>query len=348
MVSAKITIEKIARICGVSAATVSLVLNNNPRISPETRRRIKQKIKQLNYQPNYLASSFARRNSRLIAVVVPLLENIFSDTFFANALEGIFSILRSHRYEVVLKICESKKPTASKYYHLLRSRFISGLIFLGGEIGEYNFLKKISPGFPVVLVGGYLPGNSVSSVCGDNKKGGYLATKYLLELGHRRIAMIYGNQRVLSAAERYAGYLTALKEFGIKPDRRLLVDGYFREMEGFLAMKKLLALPLRLRPTAVFAGNDMMALGALSAIKQAGLNVPKDLSLIGMDNIYQSEIADPPLTTVHYPVYAFGAYAASRIVDFLESRQKEFLPFHKVFDVKLIVRQSCRKMENGD
>lgn len=346
MAAERITIEQIARACGVSLATVSLVLNNNPRISAKTRQRIWQKIHQLNYQPNWWARSLARKNSHLIATVLPPLENIFSDTFFANALEGIFSVLRPRHYELVLKIATNEvEPQIAEYRRLLSSRFISGLIFLGGEVSEYKFLKEIGRDFPVLLVGGYLPGNSVSSVSGDNRNGGYLATRYLLDLGHRRIAMIYGNQKVLSAAERYQGYLQALKEAGVKPDKNWLVDGYFREMEGFLAMKKLLMLPAAIRPSAVFAGNDMMALGALAAIKQAGLSVPKDISLVGMDNIYQTEICDPPLTTIHYPVYAFGAYAAQKLVDFLEGRTREFLPFHKTFGVKLIIRQSCRKIK---
>ncbi|MEW6039985.1 MAG: substrate-binding domain-containing protein, partial [Elusimicrobiota bacterium] len=190
--------------------------------------------------------------------------------------------------------------------------------------------------------GGYLPNSKVSYVTGDNFTGGYIATKHLLSLGRKKIGIITGGLEVLSAKDRYEGYIKALREAGIKPDERLVVNGHFKEFEGYLAMMEL----LKHKPDGVFAGNDLMAFGAIRAVKEAGLRIPGDLSVVGMDNIAQSELTEPPLTTVQYPIYSMGAFAAESIIIYLKENNGDGknkngkFKMKKIFDVSLVVRKS--------
>jgi len=327
------TILDVARASHVSPSTVSLVISDHPRIPLSTKEKVRKKILELNYRPNILARSLANGHTRILAVLIPPVENVFSDPFYVQALDGIYSVARQKGYRIILEVATQSFWTNGEHERLARERLCEGIIFVGGVSDEHKKLAALADeeGLPVSVVGETPPRrfskkikmSGVYFVSGDNFKGGYIATKYLIDSGHRRIAHIYGNPSVNSVMERLAGYRRALEESGIKYDARLVVRGDFKELDSYLALKNLLE-SVRLKPTAVFAGNDIMASGAMRAAKDLSLKIPEDFSVIGMDDIAGSETFEPPLTTVKYPVYAMGSAGALKVMEKLESNNKNF------------------------
>ncbi len=334
------TIIDVANACKVSPSTVSLTLNDNPRIPLTTKEKIRKKISELNYKPNLIARSLAKGKTQIIAVLIPPVENVFSDPFYSMALDGIYTIAKNNGYKIVLEVVDKSFWLKKEYEKLFADRLIEGVIFLGGIAREHRELHKLSNSYGYVLVGesSYIvsKSNKVPVVTGDNFKGGYLATKYLLSLGHRKIAHIHGDMRVFSVLERYRGFSRALKEFDIVLHKGWIATGKFREWDSYLQAKKIFYGEER--PTAIFAGNDVMALGAIRAVNECGLKVPDDISVIGMDDIPLAATSSPPLTTVKYPIYAMASYATDALIKKVEG--SDMRNIKKIFDVALVERQT--------
>lgn len=336
------TIVDVAKACKLSPSTISLVMSDHPRIPPSTKEKVRKKIRELNYKPNRIARSLVNGKTHIIAVLIPPIENIFSDPFFVQALEGIHSITAKSDYKIILEVTVPKFWKEKKYLDICNDSLIDALIVLGGRIIEHKKLVEVKNICPCVIVGSET--KKLSSVSGDNFTGGYVAAKHLIDSGHTKIAHIYGDQGVLSARSRFKGFKKALKDAGITLNKNWLEEGKFTEWGGYIAAKKILSG--KDIPSAIFAGNDLMAFGVIRAANEFGFKVPDDLSVVGMDDIPDAGKFIPALTTVRYPIFAMGAYAADSIIKQIENKTS-LKVFHKVMDVTLIKRESTKNL-GGD
>jgi len=332
----KPTQEDVARLAGVSRATVSYVINEqsggNVRISDETRQRVWAAVKELGYQPNILARSLRSGETRTIGLIIPDCAN----PFFAEVARGIEDAAFEHGYNVVLCNSDGDLVKELRYLDVLASKQVDGILLVAAGASAENLRALAARGIPVVVVDRELPDAKVDSVLTDNERGGWLATHHLLSLGHTRISCIAGPSDVTPSAERVAGYRRALREVAVPVDEALIVRGDFQCESGHRAAAELLAR--RDPPTAIFACNDMMALGAVGMAASIGLKVPTDLSVVGFDDVRLASYSNPPLTTIVQPKYKMGWLAAEMLIE--RVRQPRLPPRRHMLDTRLLVRQS--------
>ncbi len=330
-----VTIQQVADQAGVSIQTVSRVLNNRPDVSIETRERIRGIMNQMGYQPFAVARGLASRRTFTLGLVTV----DFSDPWFSQVVTGAEQEAHERGYCFMLGSSASNPEDEPKFLQLLTQRHVDGVLFVrAASVEESEHLLRMKEmGVPVVATGSHPRGLDLTMVDVDNVGGGRKATEYLLGLGHQRIAMICGPSDWNSAHDRKKGYLQALEAKGIPPDRELIVDATWLHRDGYLRMKALLEKKAAF--TAVFAHNDRLARGAISALHAAGLRVPEDVSVIGYDDTPEAEFSDPPLTTVRQPMRAIGQAATRLLIEMIENRET---PSTQVlFDTELIVRSSC-------
>jgi DNA-binding LacI/PurR family transcriptional regulator len=302
----------VARAAGVSRTTVSLVLNNVPgiRISESTRERVTETASRMNYHPDISGRKLASGKSFTLGLVLrqnP--EQIYADAFLLQVILGVERAAGQMGFRVLLKPIEPGKP--SGYEELIHENHVDGIILSGPRQDDIEIIRIHREGFPVVLMG-QLPGYDIPYVDIDAISGAKIATRHLIDHGHRRIAMLTNAPLAYtSAQQRLEGYQQALTEMGIEPEASLLREGNFVPASGYEAMADLLEVSPR--PTAVFVASDIVAMGAMQAIKRAGLNIPKDVAVVGFDDIPLAEFYDPPLTTVCLPAYGLGWAAGERL-----------------------------------
>ena len=333
------TISQVAERAGVSIQTVSRVLNNRPDVSLETRHRVQQVIDELDYQPYAIARGLASKRMYTLGLIA----SDFTDYWFAKVADSAEKEVRTHGYFFMLGSKECDLQDEPKYLRLLTERHVEGILFIrASHPDEMEILRNITQsGVPVVTTGIYLPGSDFSFIEVDNVDGGRKATQYLIGLGHTQIAMITGPSELLAAQSRMQGYQQALESAGIPLDPRLIVHGEaWLHRSGYNAMKELLG---RNHPfTAVFAQNDRLAKGAVSALNEAGLKVPQDVSIIGFDDLPEAEFDDPPLTTMHQPMDEVGKAAASLLIKLIEDPYTT--PQQLLFNTELVIRSSCASL----
>lgn len=330
------TIHQVAERAGVSSTTVSHVINNTRYVSPETRERVLRAMEELNYRPNVLARSLRRGETRTLGLILPDSAN----PFFAEVARALeFAAFRAG-YNVIFGNSENDLEKEQVYVDVLVTKQVDGLIFMATGDRSQSLETLVRGGLPVVVVDRQLSALEVDTVLTDNLQGGLLATRYLIASGHRRIGCITGPSHLTPSAQRVIGYRQALQEAGLEVDEVLMVRGDFHPRSGYEAARRLLEQhPL---PTALFACNDMMAIGALRALAEAGLRVPEDCSIVGYDDIELASYAAPPLTTVRQDKVAI-AEAALRLV--LERINQPELPARcETLPVELVERQSTRRM----
>jgi LacI family transcriptional regulator, galactose operon repressor len=312
------TSADVAALAGVSRTTVSFVLNGraNSGISEETRGRVLRAAEELGYHVHGPARALAEGQSRVIGLVLlQRQDQVGSDALLEETLLGIASEARSDGYKVLV---EAVSPDGHRYADLVRSHRVDGLIVSGPRANDRELQGIIRDGFPVILQGS-LPGLAAPSVDVDNRTGAAAATSYLAGLGHRRIGCIsHAPLDFTAASDRLAGYRDALEERSIPFDERLVASGAFDAASGYAAMRDLLTRAHDL--TAVFIASDIVAFGALSAIREAGHRVPQDISVVGFDDIPLARHFDPPLTTVRIPARDLGAAAGRALIDRLAGR----------------------------
>jgi len=310
-----ITIKQVALDAGVSIQTVSRVINNRYDVAPQTRQRVQEAINRLGYQPNAIARGLASRRSRTLGLVT----YDFNDYAFTQVVTGAEEVAHQHGYFFMLGNSKCDPCEEPKYLRLLTQRHVDGVLFArlaGLDVQEFlNLLANSS--VPVVVTGYHRRDLPISVVDVDNQAGARQAVEYLLENGHRQIACITGPLSAQSAIDRLAGYRQALENTGISYNPHWVVEGNFTARSGYLAMQKLFQTDRQF--TAIFSHNDRMAIGALSALHQAGLRVPEDISIIGYDDIPEAEFANPPLTTIRQNMVEIGAAAARLLIHLVEN-----------------------------
>jgi LacI family transcriptional regulator len=314
------------------------VLNDVPgvKISDETRQRVLQAARELNYYPTAAARSLASGKTRRIALILgQSRDRLAADAFLPTFLQGITASVNRRSYLLMVQLAEAV-PSHEAYTRLIREQQVDGLILSGPLVDDPLLDELAEDDFPLILHG-RLEGSGLPWVDVDNKAGGYLATSHLIGLGHRRIGFISNAPLSYAGAyERFAGYKAALGEHDIPLDDDLVRTAVFVPQSGRAAMEALLALPER--PTAVFAASDVVALGAMSAIQAADLDIPRDIAVIGFDDIFLAAHACPPLTTVRVPAYGLGWTAADVLITLIEGDDEVS---SVTLETELVIRDSC-------
>ncbi len=301
------TIYDVARSASVSITTVSHVLNDTRFVSEETRVRVLAAVERLGYRPSSLARALVRQHTQTLALIVP--DNV--NQFFAEMARGIENYGFAAGYNVIL--CNSGGDTSKElaYLDMLISKWVDGVIYMTADMHREHLQPLLDRRVPLVTFDRDYEG--IDAILLDNRHGGYLATQHLLSLGHRRIGCISGPDIGTRSADRAQGYQQALSDQGIAPSPELLLIGDWSYRGGWMAASNLLALPDP--PTAIFACNDVMAIGAISYLHGSGRRVPEDVSVVGFDNIALSEFAAPPLTTVVTPIEGIGQQLCQMLLD---------------------------------
>ncbi len=328
-----VTIRDVAARAGVSVATVSRVLNRTGPVRESTSQRVLAVAEDLRYVPHAGARSLSTRSTNTIGVVLPDLHG----EFFSEVIRGIDVTARRSGYHLLVSGSHSDRAEMRAVLHLLRGR-VDGLIVMSPDLDPSALVTDLPYGLPLVLLNSSVAGHP--SITIDNAGGAGAVVRHLAALGHQRIAFICGPEQNADAEERKRGYREALRNAGIEPDRSLEFAGTFTEESGYEAAKNVVAFSPR--PTAVFASNDAMAIGALSALSEVGLRVPDDIALVGFDDIPIARFLAPPLTTVKVPIAELGRCGFRLLLD--SSKQQSDKPAK--LETTLIVRRSCGARSN--
>jgi LacI family transcriptional regulator len=337
MMPKRATSNDVAKAAKVSRTTVSLVLNNvsGVRISDTTRKRVIEAARQLNYHPDSAGRKLVSgRASTLGLVLRQSPEQIFADAFLLQVILGVEQAAEREGFHVLLKPLAPETP--SGYEALIRENHVDGIILSGPRLDDHEIIRIQHEGFPVILMG-QLPGHDIPFVDIDAVNGARIAVQHLTGLGHQRIAMITNaSLEYTSAKQRHEGYLQALSEAGLEPEDGLLREGNYTPASGYQAMSELLQESIR--PTAVFVASDVVAMGAIQAIKRAGLGIPDDMSVVGFDDVPVAEYYDPPLTTMRLPAYGLGWAAAENLIRLVQGDAAGL--GSSLLGTELIVRES--------
>ena len=327
----KVTMKDIAEMAGVSKATVSMVMNKkDASISDSTRKRILKIAKEMSYIPNFIARSLSTRKSGTIGIILPDITSPFFSEM-ARAIED-----EAERLEYNLMICNTDNDIhkEEKYIQLLISKLIDGIIFMSGGKGNESITLLKNNNVPFVLVDRYIEGykDDYGVFCLNNQ-GIKDGIRYLYEKGNRKIAFVKGSENLEVSKQRLEGYIEAMKSYGIY-DEKYIFEGDFNVKGGIEATEKIISTFVHL--DAILYSNDMMALGGMKILLRNGYKIPKDISVVGFDNIHISAVIEPELTTISQPIYIMGKKACSILINVINGE----VPIEKqvYFDTKLIVR----------
>jgi DNA-binding LacI/PurR family transcriptional regulator len=328
------TIRDVARQAGVSRQTVSRVINGDHRVAATTRTQVEGVIAEMGFRPNIIARSMSRGRAHTLACLAPNL----SDYTFARIIEGAEAEARQHGYFLLSSSAPDAEAFAALIEQLVMQRRVDAVMVINPYIDQrFEHLPEDSP---ALLIGARSRSEAFASVALDEQRAARVATQHLLDLGHRRIAMIHGPLAEESAQQRWDGCRATLRDAGVQIDSALVGEGDWSASSGFTAMRHLLDTGHPF--TALFAHNDRMAVGAISALREAGRRVPQDVSVIGFDDIPLASYFDPPLTTMRQDTWEIGEVAVRRLIAALEDEAT--LPEHIALPAELIVRRSTSRL----
>lgn len=332
-----ITLKEVASALGVSTMTVSRAINNRPNVDAETRQRIVETARKMGYTPNLIAKSLVSNRTFTIGVVVPEI----SHSFFPEVVHSIEEVAKTHHYHILLSTTSDDFDTERRSIDLLRSKRVDGILLSSSlKTPDTRYYRSlISSGFPIVFFDRYLNGLGASCIGMDDRLAAQTMTKHLLDLGHRSIGFLGGSPFVSVSQERLDGIRAAMAAHGLQIPAKWIIGKGFYERDGFQAMQTVLAMSADQRPSAVIAVNDPVAIGAMAAVKAAGLSIPADIAIVGFSDDIRAELLDPPLTTIRQPKAEIGLLAATKLIRLIED------PNDTVETVKLpmelVVRASC-------
>ncbi|RNB90422.1 LacI family transcriptional regulator [Brevibacillus fluminis] len=340
----KITIRDVAKLAGVSSATVSYVVNGINKVSEETKEKVFEAIKQLDYQPDFTAISLSKRKSNMLGVMMPFVDNSLAPMFrenyyYTEMIGGMESIARKNKYDLL--ISGVRDPQDCKSW--VTKRNLDGLIFLGlFPEALYEELKSLD--IPIVLIDNYEEfGKSYHNIRIDDELGGYLAGKHLIERGHRAISFI-GHDLANFPVDwnRSNGLKKAVTEAKLSTDAITFFEGKGSSFEiGYEMGTKLLELGDK--STAIFASSDILAMGIIKALQERGKEIPHDYSIVGFDDLAINMISRPGLTTIRQDVFNKGVVSAQTIIDAIEQKISD--PVHVTLSIELVERESTRRLE---
>ncbi|TBL78257.1 LacI family DNA-binding transcriptional regulator [Paenibacillus thalictri] len=335
-----VTIKDIAKLANVSHTTVSRALNDSPLINPETKERIKALAQGLNYSPNYSARSLVLDRSYNIGLFFSTLQTGTSAGFFYESVRGVNDVIKE-QYNLVVRGIDDYKS----YDGITRKSF-DGILVMSQSEQDQPFIEHVkAKEIPLIVMNRQVDPVKVMNMIPDDRGGAYRIVDYMIQQGHKRIAIIEGKETFKSTQARREGYKDALTQNGLAVIPEYQVRGSYSLESGYDAMKQLLSGISGELPTAVFCCNDEMALGAIKAIQESGLKVPDEISVAGFDAQLFSGYTSPALTTVRRPIDRIGREGAARLLDFIETKQtqEETIFFH----TELVIRDSVKNISGG-
>jgi len=329
----RVTIKEVAKTAGVSTATVSRVLNKVGRVDEETRHRVEEAAKELNYIPNALGRSLSTRRTEALGMLLP---DLYGE-FFSDVIRGADETAQQHRFHLLVSSAHNNREKIVTTLQMLRGR-VDGVVIMSPHIDAQTLNANLPKNLPAVLLNCQIKDRAFTSINIDNFGGARQMVRHLAEHGHRKIAIIKGTENNLDAEERLAGYFQAVRDAGIDRSECSVMDGNFLDSSGYDAARKILTLSQR--PTAIFASNDSMAIGALGALRDAGVEVPREIALAGFDDVPIARYLSPALTSVHVPISDLGAMAIQQLIHII--REKNHLQQqHNLLPTTLAIRESC-------
>ncbi len=335
-----LTIKDIAKIAGVSVMTVSRVINNERYVKKETKDKVLKIISKYGYEPNFFAKSLKSKKSKTIGLIIGDIEN----PYYSRLAKGVIDVAESLDYNVI--VCNSKYKTelSERYVSMLIKKGVDGVLIATVDVYNELINKLDKRDIPFVLITRRLDLPGINYITADDYLGGRIVAEYLVSLGHKKIFFLKA-PNVWSANERIRAFTDVLKENNIYYDDSYFSDHLENLEQSYNATKKFLSDKNNKDFTAIIGGNDFLAIGAMEAIIEGGLNIPDDISLVGYDNLNLTSILKVPLTTVKQPKLKFGELATNRIIRMIENHGKAKLkPQRLVIKPELVIRKSCRKI----
>jgi len=332
------TIRDVADEAKVSISTVSLALSDYPDVADQTKRRVRDAAMRLGYRPSAAGQALRAGRMNAVGLVVPhSSQHVFSHLYFMEVLAGMSRVLNEADMTLVLSTATAETDEDAAYVKILRSQMVDGVVLASFPLHDANIHTLEHGPFPFVLIGRYPSDPSVHAVGIDDAGGARAATLHLLDHGHTRIAHIGGPTGHLSAMDRRGGYEAALRDCGVEPRSQYVVEGDYSEEAGRAGMRALLELAEP--PTAVFAGNDESALGAMATLRNAGIEPGSDFPIVGFDDVRFAAHIMPSLTTIRQPMQQLGTEAASLLLTILDKQQP--IEVQAVLPTSLVIRDSC-------
>jgi len=331
-----VTLKDIARRVGVSVTTVSRALGGYDDVAEETRQRILQAAREMGYRPHIIAQSLQRQRTNTVGFIIPTAGPRFSDPYFTELLTGIGNEAAEHEFDLLVSTRASGAQEREAYERMVGSRRVDGFLVVRTRCRDERITYLLESGFPFVAFGRSDLDSDFPYVDVDGTKGLDEATQYLIDLGHWRIAYISAPLNLMFAHYRLAGYKRALERNGLPVREEWIAIGHLTQEDGYREGLKL--LDLEPAPTAIIAANDMMALGAISAVQERGLVVGRDVVVTGFDDIPLAEHSHPALTTVHQPIYQIGTIICSMLIQVIHG--EELAERHILLKPTLVIRES--------
>ncbi|WP_094550443.1 LacI family DNA-binding transcriptional regulator [Petroclostridium xylanilyticum] len=344
-----VTIKDVAKLAQVSISTVSRVINGAPNITPEIRQKVEKAIAQLRYKPNIIAQSLGSGRLKNIAVVLARSSQLaFVNPYFTIMFQGLGSVIENSDYEVLLTLAEDEKTEVDKCMSLIDAGSIQGVILLGSRVYDKLINKLIEIKFPFVLIGRVLKdaipeGAQINHVDTDSINDSMAAVSYLISQGHRRIGCVHAPLKYVVSQDRYSGYCIALRHAEIPVDDSIIVDGGYSWQDAEKAAR--IILQQKNPPTAIFATDDLKAIGVMKAAYSLGLKVPEDLSIMGHNDYDFAQMVEPPLSTVRVPIYELGKVAAEIMLE--QIKNPGHPPKQVILPTQLVIRNSIIKKDNS-
>lgn len=323
------TIKDIAKVLNVTNATVSKALNDRKDISEEMKIRVRKVAEELNYKPNILARGLVKNESKTIGLIIPDITN----PFYPEIAQGIEETINKDDYSLILCNSNWNKTKENNHINLLIGKKVDGLIIAPIGIEQADVVEV---DFPIVTVGNKSKTIEENYVVIDDEKGGYIATSHLIENGCRNILFIGGQENVLSNKDRLKGYKRALLENNMEVKENNIYSNDFKRESGYIIFKKIISA--NQVPDGVFAGNDILALGVMQAIRESGLRIPEDIKIVGFDDIIYSQYPEIALTTIVQPKYEMGVLAAKLLLSKIKNPKLKIENI--ILEPKIVIRKT--------
>ncbi|MBI1881186.1 MAG: LacI family DNA-binding transcriptional regulator [Chloroflexi bacterium] len=338
-----VTIKDVARRTGLSLSTVSRALNKSGYVSQDTQRRVDEAVAELGYQPNWMARSLKGKPSRLIGLIMPDVSSSYDNTI----IQLVCNTLHAHNYELILCLSNEDPAIDLGYLKILQEKRVAGLIYIYPAGGSNSaFVRELaSQGMPIIELNRRREEDLLDAVLADNVQGAYQITKYLIELGHRRIGLVLGETELTTGKNRLTGYRRALDDHGIAIDPLLICIGSFSRQHGERGTRQLLQLTER--PTAILAGSNRILMGMLGALRQEGLRIPDDVSVATFNDTEWLSFLTPPITVVDVAIDEMAQLAVDLLLRRLVSPSKTYRPTTYLLSTSLIKRESCKNLLEG-
>lgn len=329
-------IKEVAKKANTSITTVSRVINNNGYVKDQTRKRVLEAIKDLKYDPNLLARGLVTKKTQTFGLVIPDITN----PFFAAIAKEIENSANNFGYSVFLCNTDGNLKKEKQYINAFIQRGVDGIIYATSSIGIDNIKKIKKRGMPIVVLDRQIENLHIDTVSINNFQGAFMATEYLIKLGRRNIAFIGGPIDIVISKQRKLGYMKALEQYRIEPNEDMVYDGHFKMESGIDGIKYFCNKKVKI--DALFAANDLTAIGALNYLMQQGKRVPNDISIVGFDNIMLSSMITPKLTTINQPVSQMSEIAIELLID--QISKKKINPREIMLTPEIIIRESTSKV----